>query len=126
LNVFALDLNTLNKERNNMSHWVDICDASDVVAGTGVCALLGDEQVAIFKVRKDNTVYAINNYDPIGKANVLSRGIIGSIGDEVVVASPLYKQHFSLASGQCVEDDTVSVKSYLVRIESGRIQLANR
>jgi len=106
-----------------MSDWTTICDESDLIAGTGVCALLGDEQIAIFKTRKDEAVYAIGNYDPIGKANVLSRGIIGSIGEEVVVASPLYKQHFSLASGQCLEDDTVSVKSYEVRVDENKIQV---
>ncbi len=106
-----------------MSDWTTICDESDLIAGTGVCALLGDEQVAIFKTRKDEAVYAIGNYDPIGKANVLSRGIIGSIGDEVVVASPLYKQHFSLVSGKCLEDDAVSVKSYEVRVDANKIQV---
>jgi nitrite reductase (NADH) small subunit len=106
-----------------MSDWITVCDESDLIAGTGVCALVGDEQVAIFKTRKDQAVYAIGNYDPIGKANVLSRGIIGSIGEEVVVASPLYKQHFSLASGQCLEDDTVAVKSYPIRVDAGKIQL---
>ncbi len=106
-----------------MSDWINICDEADLVAGTGICALLGDEQVAIFKTRKDQAVYAIGNYDPIGKANVLSRGILGSIGDEVVVASPLYKQHFNLQSGQCLEEEGVSVKSYPARIENGQIQL---
>jgi nitrite reductase (NADH) small subunit len=106
-----------------MSDWITVCDESDLIAGTGVCALMGDEQIAIFKTRKDQAVYAIGNYDPIGKANVLSRGIIGSIGEEVVVASPLYKQHFSLVSGQCLEDDTVSVKSYPIRVDAGKVQL---
>ena len=106
-----------------MSEWINICDNTDLVAGTGICALVGNEQVAIFKTRKEQSVYAIGNYDPIGKANVLSRGIQGSIGDELVVASPLYKQHFTLVSGQCIEDSNVSVKSYPARIEAGKIQV---
>lgn len=106
-----------------MSDWINICDETDLVAGTGLCALLGDDQVAVFKTRKDKAVYAIGNYDPIGKANVLSRGIVGSLGEELVVASPLYKQHFNLATGQCLEDSEVSVKSYPARIEGGKIQL---
>lgn len=106
-----------------MSEWTDVCGDADLVAGTGICALLGSEQVAIFKTRKDQAVYALSNYDPIGKANVMSRGILGSIGDDVVVASPLYKQHYNLESGQCLEDDDVSLKSYAVRVEAGKIQL---
>ena len=106
-----------------MTNWISVCDESDLIAGTGVCALLGDEQVAIFKVPQEGNVYAISNYDPIGKANVLSRGIIGSIGDELVVASPLYKQHFSLRSGHCLEDEAHSIKTYPVSIVEGKVQL---
>lgn len=106
-----------------MSSWVTVCNDSDLIAGTGVCALLGGEQVAIFKTRKEKSVYAISNYDPIGKANVLSRGIIGSIGEEIVVASPLYKQHFSLRTGNCLEDAEHTVKTYPVRAFEGKIQL---
>ena len=106
-----------------MSNWVSVCKESDLIPGTGVCALLGDEQVAIFKTRTESALYAINNYDPIGKANVLSRGLIGSIGEEVVVASPLYKQHFNLSSGKCLEDENASVKTYAIRVEEGEVQL---
>ncbi len=106
-----------------MSNWITVCDDVDLIAGTGICALLGEEQVAIFKIRKGGDVYAISNYDPIGKANVLSRGITGSIGDEIVVASPLYKQHFNLATGACLEDAEQSVTTYSVRINDGKVQL---
>ena len=106
-----------------MSHWINVCAENDVVAGTGVCALLGEEQVAIFKTRREKQLYAISNYDPIGKASVLSRGITGSVGGEVVVASPLYKQHFNLVTGECIEDASVAVKTYAVRVDNGHIQL---
>ena len=106
-----------------MSRWTTVCEDRDLIPDSGVCALLGDEQVAIFKLRKDNSLYAISNYDPIGKANVLSRGITGSLGDELVVASPLYKQHFSLTTGKCVEDGKYTVKTWPVRNEAGKIQL---
>jgi nitrite reductase (NADH) small subunit len=106
-----------------MSEWVDICDDADLVSGTGVCALVGDQQVAVFKVRKDNGIYAISNYDPIGKANVLSRGLTGSIGDNIVVASPLYKQHFCLTTGECLEGGEHKVKTFASRINNGKIQV---
>jgi len=56
----------------------------------------------VFRVR--DAVFAIGNYDPASDANVLSRGIVGDIGGEIVVASPIYKQHFSLITGRCLEE----------------------
>ena len=63
----------------------------------------------------------IDNYDPIGGANVLSRGMVGDINGELVVASPLYKQHFSLLSGRCLEDDSVQVSVYQARLEGDAV-----
>lgn len=107
-----------------MNDWITVCNEHDITPGAGVCALLGKEQVAIFKTRKDHQLFAVSNYDPIGKANVLSRGIIGSIGEQVVVASPLYKQHFDLSTGECLEDEAAHLKTYSVRIDSGKVQLS--
>jgi len=105
-----------------------ICHADDLVKNSGVCALIeqaGEEQqVALFYIpSSEQKVFAISNWDPIGHANVLSRGIIGSIGDEIVVASPLYKQHFSLATGRCLEEE-VSVKTYKVSLEGDAVYIA--
>jgi len=87
-----------------------VCRLDDIVPDTGVCALVGGAQVAVFRV--DDRVYAIGNHDPFSDANVLSRGIVGDIKGELVVASPVYKQHFSLLSGRCIEDASVSVPVY--------------
>lgn len=109
-----------------MSSWITICKAEDILANMGRCALIETEQVAIFKVIVDGKeqYYAIDNHCPFSRANVISRGIVGSIADKTVVASPLYKQHFCLNTGQCLEDETVKVKTYDVRIEDGVVQLA--
>jgi hypothetical protein len=32
-----------------MSQWVNICKIDDILPATGVCALLGQQQVAIFR-----------------------------------------------------------------------------
>jgi nitrite reductase (NADH) small subunit len=106
-----------------MSVWKDICSADDLQPDSGVCALVESQQVAIFFLVKEQVVYAIHNYDPIGKANVLSRGMIGDIKGEPVVASPLYKQHFSLKTGICLEDESISVPAYPVRIDNGRVEI---
>jgi len=104
----------------HMSEWVKICRLDDIVPNTGVCALVGGEQVAVFRL-DDDSLYAIGNHDPFSKANVLSRGIVGDIKGEVVVASPVYKQHFSLKSGQCLEDEAVSVTTFQVRREGDMV-----
>jgi NAD(P)H-dependent nitrite reductase small subunit len=93
-----------------------VCRLDDIVPYTGVCALVEGRQIALFRLG-DDTLYAIDNYDPFSKANVLSRGIVGDHKGEVVVASPVYKQHFSLASGQCLEEPAVSVAVFSVGLE---------
>ncbi|MGE5523111.1 MAG: nitrite reductase small subunit NirD [Rhodospirillaceae bacterium] len=103
-----------------MSAWIAVCSLHDIVPNTGVCALVGDLQVAIFRL-DDDTLYATGNYDPYSRANVLSRGIVGDMKGEIVVASPVYKQHFSLASGICLEDSAVSIPVYPVRLEGDRV-----
>ena len=105
------------------NNWITVCSESDLTADTGLCALHDGEQVAIFKPALADELYAVSNFDPFGKANVMSRGIIGSIGESLVVASPLYKQHFDLRSGECLEDDSKALKTYQIRVEDGQVQL---
>ncbi|MDX1453347.1 MAG: nitrite reductase small subunit NirD [Oleiphilaceae bacterium] len=101
-----------------------ICDQSDLIKDSGVCALVDDKQIAIFYLpRTEQKLFAIGNYDPIGKANVLSRGIVGDISGQVVVASPLYKQHFNLATGECLEEADVKVPVYKVALNQNKVVL---
>ena len=99
-----------------MSTPTRVCRLDDIVPYTGVCALVDGRQIAVFRLG-DDTLYAIDNYDPFSRANVLSRGIVGDQKGEVVVASPIYKQHFSLTSGQCLEDPAVSISVFRVRLD---------
>jgi nitrite reductase (NADH) large subunit len=100
-----------------------VCALEDIPPDSGVAALLDGEEVAIFRVA--DAVYAIGNYDPASDANVLGRGIVGDIGGEVVVASPIYKHHFSLLTGRCLEDETLSVLAYLARVIDGEVWVRN-
>ncbi|OUR65091.1 nitrite reductase small subunit [Methylophaga sp. 42_25_T18] len=106
-----------------MSDWIDVCSFDDLQPNSGVCALVEDTQVAIFYMPEQNEVFAINNYDPFGDAYVLSRGLIGDINGEAMVASPLYKQHFNLKTGDCLEDETVKVDTYEIRINEQRVEV---
>ncbi|MGH8902751.1 MAG: nitrite reductase small subunit NirD [Egibacteraceae bacterium] len=104
--------------------WVNVCPLGDIVPDRGVAALVGRHQVAVFRVSPDDELFALSNYDPFSKAFVLSRGIVGSKGDRLKVASPIYKQNFDLRTGQCLDDPTVTVHTFDVRVIQGLVQVA--
>ncbi|CAN5250599.1 nitrite reductase small subunit NirD [soil metagenome] len=107
--------------------WTAVCKAGDIVPDTGVCALVEGRHVAIFRLGADpqqQRFFAIDNVDPKSGASVLSRGLVGNLGARVVVASPLYKNHFDLATGECLEAPEHSVRAHAVRIDGGRVLVA--
>ncbi|MFK0572179.1 nitrite reductase small subunit NirD [Endozoicomonas sp.] len=104
-----------------MSQWTTICHDEQLSSNLGTCALVGSHQVAVFRV--GDQFFALDNFDPFSGANVISRGIVGDLQGRVVVASPIYKQHFDLATGQCLEDDDVSLNVFPVRLHDGAIQV---
>lgn len=80
---------------------VAVCSYEDLVPDLGVAALIDGEQVAVFRLA-DGTVRAVQNRCPFSGAHVMSRGITGSRGDVPTIASPVYKQVFSLITGECL------------------------
>jgi len=102
--------------------WQQICPLDRLVPNTGVCALVNGRQIAIFRLA-DGSVRAVDQHDPFSGANVLARGIVGDLEGEAVVASPIYKQHFSLTTGRCLEDPATSVQAYEVRVLDGQVWL---
>jgi nitrite reductase (NADH) small subunit len=114
----------MNNERN-LNTWVPVCSLDEIVPNTGVCALVKGEQVAVFRVQDgDARVFAIGNYDPNSNAAVLSRGLVGSLGERIVVASPIYKHHFDLSTGECLEAPERSVSAFPTRVENGQVWVA--
>jgi nitrite reductase (NADH) small subunit len=111
----------LRKRGEPGPRWVDVCALDDIVPDTGVCALVGARQVALVRIGDD--VYAVDNFDPFSKAYVLSRGIVGDKGGVPKIASPIYKQTFDLRSGACLDDPTVSIAVYGVRVREGRVEI---
>lgn len=105
--------------------WSAVCALDDIVPNTGICALIKDRHVAVFHVKGDDKrLFAIDNIDPNTQASVLSRGLVGSLGERIVVASPLHKHHFDLQSGECLEAPEHSVKAYAVRVEDRTVWVA--
>ena len=104
--------------------WKLVCKQSDLIAGAGVAAMVDGEQVALFFIpESEGKVYAVSNWDPCGKANVLSRGLVAHLQGEWTVASPLYKQHFILSSGKCMEED-ITLPCWSAKLEGDEVYIA--
>ena len=99
--------------------WVEVCQFADITPNTGVGAIIHLQQIALFRVGNEKRVYALSNQDPFSQAFVMSRGIVGDLQGERVVASPIYKQHFSLATGRCLEDKEQKLLVFPSKIENG-------
>jgi nitrite reductase (NADH) small subunit len=101
---------------------VAVCQLDDLMSGLGVGALVKGQQIALFRLRNGD-IHAVGNHDPFSGANVLSRGLTGSLKGSKVVTSPLYKQHFDLVTGVCLEDASVSIPVYQVQVEGSTVSV---
>lgn len=107
-----------------MNDWIDICALNELPPNAGLACRVAHEQIALFYLPDTpEKVFALGHHDPKSGANVLARGIVGDVGGELVVASPMYKHHYRLRDGQCLEDEAVRVPIWPVRIEGGRVLL---
>ncbi len=102
--------------------WVDVGPLDALTPDRGAAVLVHGRQVAVFLL-SDGALHALDNHDPISRANVLSRGIVGDRGGVPVVASPIYKQCFELATGRCLDDPDRSVLAHATRVVDGRVQV---
>lgn len=107
--------------------WTELCQGDDLVAKSGVVAWYDGNQIALFYLPETEVapaqVYAIDNHDPFSNANVIGRGIMGDLKGQLVVASPLYKQHFRLEDGQCLEDPAIRLRTWDARLENGKVMI---
>ncbi|GLQ76096.1 nitrite reductase small subunit NirD [Vibrio penaeicida] len=117
--------------------WKKICDINQLSPYQGVGSVFDDHQVALFLVpdeafvgssKPDNSprVFAVGNWDPIARAYVMSRGIVGNQGEELCVASPMYKQHFSLETGACLEMPEQSLRTWQVQIKNDEVWIKSK
>jgi nitrite reductase (NADH) small subunit len=104
-------------------NWTPVCALAEIVPNTGVCCLVGREQVAVFRVGEGDELYALSNFDPYSRANVMSRGIVGDRGGRPKVASPIYKQNFALETGECLDDPDVRLLTYQVRVFNENVEV---
>jgi nitrite reductase (NADH) small subunit len=102
-----------------------VVELDRLVPERGAAVLVDRHQVALFRVDVDgvDTVYAVSHRDPFSGANVMARGIVGSSGERVTVASPMYKQVFDLATGACLSDPDARLEVWPTRIEEGFVHV---
>lgn len=121
-----------------MTNYVEICRLDDLVKELGVAAMLpgssadDTRQIALFRM-VDDSVFAVQQHDPFANANVLARGLVGThsddklgLIDEPVLSSPMYKQVWSLRTGQCLDAQGKpprDIRSYPTRVVDGVVQV---
>ena len=105
--------------------WTPVCQVDRLPSDRGVTALVRGHAIAVFKT-PDGRVYAIGNHDPFSRVGTLGRGIVGTRGDIPFVASTTARQAFDLRTGRCLDDASVSVPAYAVRIVDGVVHVGPR
>lgn len=106
-------------------NWVMACYADDVPENGGACVKLGDEQIAIFNFTRRTEWFATQNQCPHKQQMALSRGMIGSTGDDCdpKVACPFHKKTFSLLTGECLTGEDYQIKTYPVKVDDGKVYI---
>ena len=111
------------KTVNKIDSWFLACHVTDVPENGGVCVKYQGEQIALYYFTRLGQWYATQNECPHRQQMALSRGIIGTKGDEPKVACPFHKKTFSLETGECLSGDEYKIKTYPVKVENGRVYI---
>lgn len=118
--------NALMMDTPQTHAWRAVCDRQDLVLNSGVVALVGTYQVALFYVASISgtpQLFAVENRDPVSGVNVIGRGLVGSLGGDLVIASPLYKQHYRLEDGTCLEDPALKLRTWPARLAGDVVEI---
>lgn len=102
--------------------WHDVCALEDLEPLWGEAARVAGRQVALYRVDAA-TVLAADHRDPRTGACVMARGLLGSRGPAVTVASPLHKEVYDLATGRCLTGDGPALPVHPVEVRDGRVRV---
>jgi len=105
------------------TEWLAACRVEDAVKNGGVCVRHGNEQIALFYFTRRDEWYATQNECPHRRQMALSRGMLGSVGEEPKIACPFHKKTFSLSSGECLSGGECAIKTYPVKVENGLVYI---
>jgi len=101
--------------------WFYACLAEDVPENGGACVKYKGDQIALFHFARRGEWYATQNECPHRQQMALSRGMIGSHGDEPKIACPFHKKTFSLKTGECINGDECAIRTYPVKVVDGKV-----
>jgi nitrite reductase (NADH) small subunit len=104
------------------TEWTSVCELSQLEPLWAEAAIVDGEQLALV-LMPSGIVYAVSNQDPATGSFVMCRGIVGSHGDRDTLASPLHKQVYDLATGECFTSADLRLRTFQTRIESGTVRV---
>lgn len=108
--------------RVDATGWATVCELSQLEPLWAEAAMVDGLQLALV-LMPNGTVYAVSNQDPATGSFVMCRGIVGSHGDRDTLSSPLHKQVYDLATGECFSSADLTLPTYETRIESGSVRV---
>ena len=120
--MLKTDATTAARRADPTTGWADVCEFAQLEPLWAEAAMVDGEQLAMVRM-PSGTVYAVSNQDPATGSFVMSRGIVGSHGDRDTLASPLHKQVYDLASGECFNSADLTLRTFETRVESGTVRV---
>jgi nitrite reductase (NADH) small subunit len=108
-------------KREDVKVWYKAAAITEFPSNGGRAILYQGLQIAIFNFSRRDQWYATQNLCPHKNQMILSRGMIGSDGEEPKVACPFHKNTFSLKSGKPLNNDHCDLATYPVKIENGYV-----
>ncbi len=106
--------------------WFKAAPVSHFPENAGACVRYNGMQIAVFNFSRRNEWYACQNLCPHKKQMILSRGLIGTAGDEPKVACPFHKNSFSLRNGECINGHEEAISVFPVKIVDGFVYIGLR
>ncbi|MEL7156858.1 MAG: nitrite reductase (NAD(P)H) small subunit [Actinomycetota bacterium] len=112
--------------------WHDVCGVDEVPVDRGIAVLVAGEPVALFRLspldpEDGDEWYAVSHVDPVSRAPVMARGLVGSVpapggGPSLpTVAAPLHKQRYDLRTGRCLDDVDLALGVHAVCVTGDRV-----
>lgn len=123
MKVFNDAMDTSVSQGPRSTFWFKAARVSDFPENAGACVKFRDMQIAVFNFTRRNEWYACQNLCPHKKQMVLSRGLIGTAGEEPKVACPFHKRSFSLQNGACLNGPEENISVFPVKVEDGFVYI---
>lgn len=103
--------------------WFKAAPVSRFPENAGACVRYKEMQIAVFNFSRRSEWYACQNLCPHKKQMILSRGLIGTAGDEPKVACPFHKNSFSLRNGECLNGREDALQVFPVKVIDGFVYI---